>query len=867
MKNFLVVICFLFIVSGFSQNLENNIYNATELFNSKKNNEALKNLNDAISIFEAKLSTEDEYMAFIFLLVNKAYYLKSKSQNTNAISTYEKAWKLYKNKNIASFFEYDIIENCLKPLGVLYNKVGDYTSCENITKNYIALAKKTNNTTQQIAGTINLSRLYQTTNRHQQAIDIATYGLNINGTSKQQKSNLKRLISRSQIRLNKKVTIIDRIIFSSDFLGKLEDKELAYELAMQNQDYKAALKAFKSIKHLKTSNLSSASELAKLYLEEAQIHYKLNNFNAAEKNLNHALKTLLKNYNRHSIPTETELYPENAFIGVFDLLATIESNPKKALDYYKLSFYVSDLLAKNTTTQDGKLILLNEKRSRSEKCLNLLYTLQNKSEDTYFTTEALKISERYKASVLNDILDKKDLLKKHPKDSLLLKQQSLLQKQEQLTNRLIKSPYNSNPNQKNKIREQLSFINIDLKKVNQDIENKFTTQNKPLNISKLITKLEQDKASLVNFFYGKKAIYQIIISNKVTVFNKIELSKNNTNLIKEFISYFDNSSVINNNIQAYTKKAHELYTLLNLNSVSHLNNILIIPDGLLNFIPFDALITNKTESKSFNQIPFFVKTHTTVYNANCALYLNNNPNIIKPKVLGVFPVYKSTKFELPNSITEAEKIENTIKTKILINEEATKNAFISNANAFSILHLSTHGTSGDFYTPAQISFIDTAFSTNELYKLNLTANLVVLSACETGVGMLHRGEGAMSIARGFQYAGVENTVYSLWQISDLSTSQIMASFYKNLSKTNAINYANRQSKIDYLNNNKITNIKKSPFFWSAFNYYGSFNSVKKDYTYIWSIVVISIVIIVLLLFLFKKKNGKRTLGILTRKRI
>ena len=78
----------------------------------------------------------------------------------------------------------------------------------------------------------------------------------------------------------------------------------------------------------------------------------------------------------------------------------------------------------------------------------------------------------------------------------------------------------------------------------------------------------------------------------------------------------------------------------------------------------------------------------------------------------------------------------------------------------------------------------------------------------------------MSIARGFQYAGAQNLLFSLWQINDLSTSQIMQKFYKNFNKHHSAFFANNESKVDYLKNESISNAKKSPYYWSAFVYYG-----------------------------------------------
>ena len=83
----------------------------------------------------------------------------------------------------------------------------------------------------------------------------------------------------------------------------------------------------------------------------------------------------------------------------------------------------------------------------------------------------------------------------------------------------------------------------------------------------------------------------------------------------------------------------------------------------------------------------------------------------------------------------------------------------------------------------------------------------------------------------------------------------MTSFYKQLDNSKSISYANQQSKLDYLNNEDIKNLKKSPYYWSAFTLYGSFDKVNESNN-LWSIIGLSFVIMLLLLWLFKRKNGK-----------
>ena len=69
---------------------------------------------------------------------------------------------------------------------------------------------------------------------------------------------------------------------------------------------------------------------------------------------------------------------------------------------------------------------------------------------------------------------------------------------------------------------------------------------------------------------------------------------------------------------------------------------------------------------------------------------------------------------------------------------------------------------------------------HDIYNLNLPADLVVLSACQTGVGKQIKGEGLIALTRGFMYAGAARVVASLWKVDDRATAELMAEFYKQM---------------------------------------------------------------------------------------
>ena len=166
--SFLVILLFSF-TTLFSQNLEEAIYVATETFNTNRTSKSYDLLLKKETEFVSNLNTIDEQLAYFFLLINKGHYLDNINKKTQSITAYETAWNNYNQFKLNEITDYDVIEYCLKPLGILYNKIGDFTNAEHIIKQYIYLAEQNKNNSQRIAGAINLAQLYYTAGRFNNA--------------------------------------------------------------------------------------------------------------------------------------------------------------------------------------------------------------------------------------------------------------------------------------------------------------------------------------------------------------------------------------------------------------------------------------------------------------------------------------------------------------------------------------------------------------------------------------------------------------------------------------------------------------------------------------------------------------------------
>ena len=137
------------------------------------------------------------------------------------------------------------------------------------------------------------------------------------------------------------------------------------------------------------------------------------------------------------------------------------------------------------------------------------------------------------------------------------------------------------------------------------------------------------------------------------------------------------------------------------------------------------------------------------------------------------------------------------------------------------MHLATHAVFNDTspeysylaFTPVDTS--DYVLYVSDIYNLKLDADLVTLSACETGVGTLKKGEGALSISRAFFYSGARSLVNTLWNVVDQSASAIMNDFYKNLAHGDYKDVALQKAKLSFLTKNK-ENALAHPYYWSSF---------------------------------------------------
>jgi len=143
---------------------------------------------------------------------------------------------------------------------------------------------------------------------------------------------------------------------------------------------------------------------------------------------------------------------------------------------------------------------------------------------------------------------------------------------------------------------------------------------------------------------------------------------------------------------------------------------------------------------------------------------------------------------------------------------------------------------------------------NDLYNMNIPAEMVVLSACETGLGELKAGEGIASLSRAFSYAGAQSIITTLWSVNDQKTAELMQKFYQNIAAGDPKDIALQKAKLSFLESQD--NYHAHPFFWAAPIPVGSMEAIDGGIpAYVYGLVLL---LILLLLFVIYRSKSKST---------
>ncbi len=316
-------------------------------------------------------------------------------------------------------------------------------------------------------------------------------------------------------------------------------------------------------------------------------------------------------------------------------------------------------------------------------------------------------------------------------------------------------------------------------------------------------------------------------------------------------------------------------------AITDKKEITFVPDGELMYLPFESFITQDVDNEyiDYKDLPYLIHELSIAYSYSSTLLFSERLQSKSPekKVLAFAPSYDNLMnktdplhwnrngnpdllIPLLGAKEEVNYISKRVSSEVFMDNDATEYNFKKYASDYSILHLAMHTIINDenpmfsrlaFTRVKNDTLEDNNLYTYEIYNMKLNASMIVLSSCSSGYGKMQRGEGLMSLSRGFMYAGCPSIVMTLWQVSDRSSSELMSSFYKYLKRGKSKKEALRLSKIDYINSSD--GLKANPYFWSGFVQIGDSTALyRKSASFYLVILLVSFMGFVL----FFKYKGK-----------
>ncbi len=315
--------------------------------------------------------------------------------------------------------------------------------------------------------------------------------------------------------------------------------------------------------------------------------------------------------------------------------------------------------------------------------------------------------------------------------------------------------------------------------------------------------------------------------------------------------------------------------------------LLVVADGALNYIPFEALVTAQGGT-DYSVLPYLIKTNEVVYAPSASVVAvvrkqANRPtgrdvllvadpvfNSLDPRASGAVAASSSTSagtrgLGLQSALTDVAgdqaqgaatntqmkglplaRLNGTHDEALQISKLVTTsggraevweglkasedNIQTQSIKQYRVVHIATHGlldAERPQFTGVVLSLIgnrnsDGFLRTDEIFNLQLGSPLVMLSACETGLGRERRGEGVIGLTRAFMYAGAPTVGVSLWSVADQSTALLMTGFYKRLltGQGESPSSAMRAAQLEMIQNKRYS----APFYWAPFVLVGEWKS-------------------------------------------
>lgn len=565
-------------------------------------------------------------------------------------------------------------------------------------------------------------------------------------------------------------------------------------------------------------------QLTGLYINIGVVHWRQKNYTQALHFYQKALNALPINFTDTSIksnPSENmlRLVANDYFVSILlsnkgeALLEQYKKEKnrellKTALTTYQTADVAVDLMRWKQSGEQSKLYWREKTKKMYENAIEVCYLLNDSEKGYYFF-------EKSRAVLLTDKLSELGAKKfiapgDRGREQQLrinlfsLKQQLLLLNEEAAEYSVVKQQFLSAQ------QEWEGFIRSLEKKYPVYYQYKYNNAVQPF--SAVRSMLQQNNQSLIEFFTADSIVYVLFISPANTKLLKIHFKEYGA-VAKEFMEICSDRSKLNSSYSRYRTLANRLYeTLFKPLNVPEGRVIISADDHLF---PFDALLSDVSTPNSF-----LLKKYAFSYAYSMGVLFKGRTKLTATgnSFLGVAPVNYQTYQQL-QSLNGADQSLKHIQphfntARLLIDKSATKQNFLSNVAQYRTVQIYSHADADSAGKQPVLYLYDSVLNLSEIQELqNMHTDMIVLSACNTGVGKNAKGEGVFSLARAFMSAGIPSTVTTLWQVDNKATYQLTEAFYKHLNTGLPKDVAMQKAKLEFIEGGDP--VLQMPYYWAA----------------------------------------------------
>jgi len=502
---------------------------------------------------------------------------------------------------------------------------------------------------------------------------------------------------------------------------------------------------------------------------------------------------------------------------------SIESHLEHALETFDLADQLVDIIRSESTEQQSKLFWREKGASLYMKAVEVCYLLEKPERAYYFMerNKALLLLEDVTNEQAKEIAQLPDSIAKREFE---LKRTIFLAENELQNSALSEektTEFKDRIYQSKRVYEQFA----DSLAVNFPNYANLKRKVEILSHQNFMDSFVSEDEVVLQYILNDEQGYGLLSSDDATFFFELEDINNLNGKIIELYGQLTDLVSNREKINKYNTTSNVVFEALIPDAVYQMikgKKLTIVNDYILQQLPFETLVTDTEKG-------LYLIEDSDIRYAYSMSYLHAKDQIaIHPEkeLLGLAPVSFAA-LQLPDLAFSGEEITEVRKIfdgQVLLRDKATKKRLLDNLNDYRIIHLSTHADIGEKQNH-WIALHDEKLFLNEVYANKNQADMVVLSACNTSLGELKKGEGVMSLARGFFHSGAKSVVSSLWTTNDKASKEIMTAFYQELSKGSTKSSALRNAKMRYINKHRGTTI--SPAYWGALIVIGDNSPIQK----------------------------------------